>query len=171
VHCTCFLGAFSNPSLGAGMQLQPEMARQFAGLVQGLLLQTIEWLAGAMEAAGTNTPLPASGTTVSPASTAKSAADGASESDEVQHAPPVREGAKGVLLLACAARMFEQKNLREVLDGFVRALPSRDQLATLGVDLGEAAVMNVKHMTLCGAHVGMACVHHRGTSRPGVPDG
>lgn len=119
------------------MQLQPEMARQFAGLVQGLLLQTIEWLAGAMEAAGTNTPLPVSVSTVSPVSAPKSVTEGSSEGDDAPGAPPAREGAKGVLLLACATRMFEQKNLREVLDGFVRALPSRDQLASLGVDLGE----------------------------------
>lgn len=112
------------------MTLQPEMARQFAGLVQGLLFQALEWLAVAMEAAAS----PANTTMSVPVPAAAAAGSGGDAVVAVPH--PVREGAKGVLLLACAARMFEQKNLAECLDGFVRALPSRDQLASLGVDMG-----------------------------------
>ncbi len=44
------------------------------------------------------------------------------------------------LVFACGARAFEQTHLRECLDGFVRALPSRDEVAPLGVDYGTAPI-------------------------------
>ena len=133
VHvCDALLKSLFVVCATAGMQLQPEMARQFAGLVQGLLMQSMEWLASALEAATT----PGSTTSDTPILSAPAAA--AAGSDEASAAAPAtRGGAQGILLLACAARSFEQKNLRECLDGFVRALPSRDQLSALGVDLGK----------------------------------
>jgi hypothetical protein len=48
-----------------------------------------------------------------------------------------------VLVLGCGARAFEQTHLRECLDGFVRALPSRDELAPLGVDYGTCRVTSL----------------------------
>jgi hypothetical protein len=48
-----------------------------------------------------------------------------------------------VLVLGCGARAFEQTHLRECLDGFVRALPSRDELAPLGVDYGACRVTSL----------------------------
>jgi hypothetical protein len=91
------------------MKLLPDMARQFAGLVQGLLLQAIHWTAGTIEA------------TVCSEST----------SPLVGRLQP-----SAVLVFACGCRTFEQTHLRECLDGFVRALPSREEVAPLGVDYG-----------------------------------
>jgi hypothetical protein len=45
----------------AGMKLLPDMAWQFAGLVQGLLLQAINWLSGVMESKAADPTLVAAG--------------------------------------------------------------------------------------------------------------
>ena len=98
------------------MKLLPDMARQFAGLVQGLLLQAIHWAAATVEATVcSESTSPASGKLMPSA----------------------------VLVYACGMRAFEQTHLRECLDGFVRALPSREEVAPLGVDYGECATVSV----------------------------
>ncbi len=101
----------ARPLVLAGMKLLPDMARQFAGLVQGLLLQAIHWLSSILEA-----------TIGSPVEAVSLGAP---------RLPPA-----AVLVYACGARVFEQAHLRECLDGFVRALPSREEVAPLGVDYG-----------------------------------